>query len=196
MAQVPANQRTQGGRLPSRREHPLERLQRDFDTLFDRLAGGWSAPFSQDLATMRVWDFDVTEDDQEIVVRAELPGFEENEIDVQLDNGLLTIKAEKEQKSEREAEYRSFYRSVTLPPAIDPNKVRATYHNGVLELHIPRAEGAKPRRIAVQGQQSESSPLGRQTLSNQAGAAGSQAGNQGQQAKQPAEATASEKAKK
>src|SRR5262245_14596304 len=153
MAQLPVTQRHQGGRMAGRQEHPLERLQRDFDSLFGRLWGGWLAPAQQDFATMRVWDFDVREDEKEIVVRAELPGFEEKELDIQLNQDVLTIKAEKEQKGDGREEYRSFYRAVTLPSGIDAERAQATYRNGVLELHIPRAAGAQPRRIQVQGQQ-------------------------------------------
>jgi DNA-binding NtrC family response regulator len=157
-----------------------QRLQRDFDTLFERLLGGRLAPFEQDFGSMRLWDFDVTENDKEIVVRAELPGFEPNELDVQFNQDVLTIKAEKQQKGDREEEYRSFYRTVTLPPGIKADKAQATYRNGVLELHIPRSEEAQPKRIRVEGQQ----------------AAAGQAGNQGQQAGSQAGATESAKAKK
>jgi HSP20 family protein len=177
MAQLPATQRSQGGHMAARREHPLERLQRDFDNLFSRLMGGWFAPSEQESGALRLWDFDVTENDKEVVVRAELPGFEENELDVQLNQDVLTIKAEKEQKGNGREEYRSFYRSVTLPSGIDADKAQATYRNGVLELHIPRVEGAQPRRIQVQGQQAA-------------------AGQQRKQVTGEAGATASEKAKK
>jgi HSP20 family protein len=158
MAQVPATRRSQGGQLAARGEHPLERLRRDFDTLFGRLWGGLLAPFDRDVEPMRVWDFGVTENDREVVVRAEVPGFEPNELDVRIDNGVLIIKAEKEQKGDGQEEYRSFYRSITLPPGIDADKAQATYRNGVLELHIPRAEGAQPKRIQVQGQQAATPP--------------------------------------
>lgn len=177
MAQIPATRRNQGGQMTAQGEHPLERLQRGFDTLFNRMWGGWLAPFEQDFGSMRLWDFSVTENDHEIVVRAELPGFEENELDVQLNGDVLTIKAEKEQKGNGHEEYRSFYRSITLPPGTDAEKAQATYHNGVLELHVPRAEGSQPRHIQVQGQQAAT-------------------GQQGQQAKNQAGAAASEKAKK
>jgi HSP20 family protein len=138
--------------MAPRREHPLARLQRDFDSLIESLWGGRLNPFAHMTERLRIWDFDVTENEREIVVRAELPGFDENELDVQLTNDTLTIKAEREQKGEEQEECRSFRRSVTLPSAIDPENVQATYHNGVLELHIPRAEGAQPRRIKIQGQ--------------------------------------------
>jgi HSP20 family protein len=134
------------------REHPLERLQRDFDALFGNLWGGHIAPFARNLGSIRVWDFDVTENDREIVVRAELPGFEANELDVQINQDELTIKAEKEQKGDKQEEYRSFQRRITLPAGINVDQVQASYRNGVLELHIPRAEEAQPRRIQIQAE--------------------------------------------
>jgi len=172
------------------RENPLQRLQRDFDTLFGRLMGGWVSPFDQDFEPMRVWDFDVTENDKEIVVRAEAPGFAESELDVQLSNNVLTIKAEKEEKGNGHEERRSYYRTVVLPQGINAEQVQATYQNGVLELHIPRAEEAQPKRIKVQGQQAASSQPGQQAAASQQTA---QADNRGQQSGSPA---ASEKAQK
>ncbi len=93
------------------------------------------------------------ETDKEVVIRAEIPGFEENELDAQIDRDVLTIKAEHEKKDNGHEEYRTFVRSVALPAGIDAEHVQATYRNGVLELHIPRAEGSQPRHIKVQRQQ-------------------------------------------
>jgi len=188
MAQLPANRRNQGGPLSTHREHPLERLQRDFDTLFGRLWGGWLAPSPRDVESLRVWDFDVTENDREMVVRAEMPGFEENEIEVQLDNDVLTIKAEKEQKGDGQQEYRSFFRSIALPAGIEADKAQATYRNGVLELHIPRREASQARRIRIQGKQAGST---QPETGNTAPAAGQQ-----QQAGQRAEQAVPEKTRK
>jgi len=169
MAQVPANRGAQGGRMVPRRENPLNQLRRDFDTLFSMILGGAHPlsrmPFDQDLEPLRVWDFDVKETDKEIVVRAELPGFSENELDVQLDNDMLTIKAEKEQKGDSQEEYRSFYRAVVLPSGINPDEVKASYQNGVLELHIPRREGTQPKRIKVEGKPTASSQQGQASSS-------------------------------
>jgi len=153
MAQVPITQRSSSGQLTKQREHPMQRLRQDFDTLVNRLWGGWLSPFDQDLASTRMWDFDVTENDKEITVRAEMPGFEEDELDIQLNNETLTIKAQKEQRDEGKEEYCSFYRSVTLPTGVDTENVRATYRNGVLEMHIPRSPGSQPKRIKVEGSQ-------------------------------------------
>ncbi len=137
----------------ARREHPLERLSRNFDTLFGRMMGGSMTPFGQEEGSLRLWDFDVSEGDKEVTVRAEVPGFEPNEIDVRIDNGTLTIKAEKEQKGEGREEYRSFVRSVTVGPDVDADKAHASYRNGVLELRIPRTESARPKRIPIHGHQ-------------------------------------------
>jgi len=138
-----------GGHVGTRRLFsPLERLHQDFDTLFGRLLGGFST-LDQDSSTMRVWDFNVKETDNEIVVRAEIPGFDENELDVQINNDILTIKAEKEKTGDNVEEYRSFFRSMSLPSGIDADKVQANYRNGVLELRMPRSEGMQPRKIKI-----------------------------------------------
>jgi HSP20 family protein len=139
-----------GGHLAQRREHPLQQFRRHFDSLFGPLIGGC---FDQDFENMRVWDFDVKEDDKEISVRAEMPGFDENELDMQIHDNVLTIRAEKEQKGDGREEFRSFYRSIALPSGIDAEKVRASYRNGVLEMHIPRTEAARPKRIKIEGHQ-------------------------------------------
>jgi len=146
--------KAQGGGLATRQDHhPVDLFRREMDSLFNRFFGGWMAPFEEDLGLTRGWGFDVDEDDKEIVVRADVPGFEENDLDVRLDGNRLTIKAEKEQKGDDQRGYRSFFRQVTLPSGIDADKAQASYRNGVLELHIPRSEGSRPRRIAIQGQQ-------------------------------------------
>ena len=120
-------------------------------------------PFDQDLGEMRVWDFDLREDDKEITVRAEIPGFEPNEVDVQLNNDNLNIKAEKQQKTEGEEQYRSFFRSVTLPSNVDADKAQATFRNGVLELHLPKTEQAKAKSIRIQNGHGQQGQLDQQT---------------------------------
>jgi HSP20 family protein len=152
MAQNSPNRGRQGGNLTTRNQfHPLDLFRREFDRIFDRFLG-WPAASEQDAGEMRIWDFRVTETDNEIVVRAEMPGFEENELNIQVNDNILTVQAEKEQKGQGMEHYRSYYRSMTLPGGIDPEKIQASYHNGVLEMHIPRPESSRPRRIAVQGQ--------------------------------------------
>jgi len=163
MDMVPRNRPS--GNLTRRSQHPFEVFRHEFDNLFNR----WLAPFDEDFGTQAFWNFDVQEKDKEIIVRADLPGFDENEVNVELDNDTLTIRAEKQHKGEGEESYRSFYRSVTVPPGIEPDKAQATYHNGVLELHLPRPEGTRGRRIPIQGHQGQPRELGQQTQGSEAG---------------------------
>ncbi len=171
--------RNQGGSMTMPRQHPLDQFHQAFESLFDRFFGNFPMMAGQDSGSMRMWDFGVTENDKEITVRAEMPGFEENEIDVQLNNDMLTIRAEKEQKGDGREEYRSFYRTVTLPAGVDAEKAQATYRNGVLELHFPRPEGVQARRIQVRGQRNGNGHQGGgETARNEAAA-----GQQGEAAK-------------
>ena len=84
------------------REHPVDLFRRQMDTLFDRFFGGLSEDFGQN----RFWDFGITEGDKEFVVRAEMPSFEEKELDVRLENDMLTINAQKEHKGDGTQEFR------------------------------------------------------------------------------------------
>jgi HSP20 family molecular chaperone IbpA len=102
---------------------------------------------------MRVEDF---QDGNEYVVRAELPGVDpDKDIDIQLLDGVLTIKAERreENKDANRSEFRygSFSRSLTLPSGADENNVKATYKDGILEIRVPLKEEQQPepRRITV-----------------------------------------------
>jgi HSP20 family protein len=151
MARVSTNQKRSGGALAARSERPLQRMHQNLSTFFDRMWSGWLGPHDRDFGSMRLWEFDVDEGDKEIVVRAELPGFEQSELDVQLINDVLTIKADKEEHGNGREEYRSFFRRVTLPAGTDADHVQATYRNGVLEMHIPRREGVQPKKIKVEG---------------------------------------------
>lgn len=181
--------RSREGSLMPRGEHPVEQFRRDFDALFDRLWGGSLASYGEDWGSQRVWDFDVQDRDKEVVVRAELPGFDEKELDIQVSDNVLTIKAEKEQKGDGQQRWSRFQRSFTLPTGADPDKIEANYRNGVLEMHIPRAEGAGPKRIRVQGQQGA---IGRAAQASTG--KGAQPGNGSKN--NPAETKASEKAQK
>jgi HSP20 family protein len=176
MARVLTQQKNQESNVALRGQHaPLDLFRRQFDALLDSLSSGLFAPAGQDYGSNGLPGLGVTENDKEIVVRAGMPGFEENELDVRLEQNTLTIKAEKEQKSDNQQEYRSFFRTVTLPSGIDPDKVQAAYRNGVLELHIPRTEASQARRIPLQGQKP---PAGQPPAAKQTGN-----GKQGAQAK-------------
>lgn len=102
---------------------------------------------------------DVVEGDQEVTVRAELPGVKPEDIDVQVTGDVLTIAGEKRQGSEESHEnwYRAerrfgqFRRSVRLPSSVDAGRVSAEYEQGVLVVHLPRSAAARSRRIEVRG---------------------------------------------
>ena len=95
--------------------------------------------------------------DQEIVLKAELPAMSNEDIDINIENFVLTIKGEKkvasdvkeEQFHHVERRYGTFARSFSLPQTVDPNRVTAEYKNGVLTVRLPQREDAKPRSIKV-----------------------------------------------
>jgi HSP20 family protein len=95
--------------------------------------------------------------DKEVVLSAELPDMERENIDITVDNGTLTIRGEKkfsngakeEQFHRIERRYGAFSRSFSLPQTVDPSKVGAEYKNGVLTVRLPLREEAKPRQIKV-----------------------------------------------
>ena len=142
--------------VPSlRAEHPMRWLREEMDALFDRFFRGW--PALPEGGAERFWDTDVEENDKEIVVRAEAPGFEPKDFDIHISGNTLTIRAEHKEEAEQKGEgYRSwerrygrFQRSIPLSTAVNPDKVEARYHSGVLEIHLPRTEPSPRRRIEV-----------------------------------------------
>jgi HSP20 family protein len=145
-----------GRELAPYKGHPLAELRDEFDALFDRFLSRWAEPFG-DLIPSRFGGLDVEDGDQEMVVRAEVPGFEPGEVDVQVSGNVLTVKAEKKEEKKgkdgngryEERRYRTFHQRVTLPPGTDPDKIEARYKNGLLEVHVPKSEEAKGKRIPV-----------------------------------------------
>jgi len=120
------------------------------DPLFD-LQSPWET--TSDLA------LDVSETEVEYLVKASLPGIDPDDLDISITNNMLTIRGEKKAEEEREAEqyhirerrYGRFARTISLPSAIDEDAIEANYENGVLTLHMPKSEEAKPRRIEIHG---------------------------------------------
>jgi HSP20 family protein len=134
-----------------RTENPLVQLRDEFDSLFDRFFGRWS-PFSQE---ENDWGLELKDEGKEFVLRAEAPGFEPEDFDVQVEGNMLTIRAERKQQAGEKKDNgfsyseRRLERAVTLPVGIDRDKVEASYRNGILELHLPKAPEAQGRRIDV-----------------------------------------------
>jgi HSP20 family protein len=112
--------------------------------------------------TMTQWSplVDITEDDKEYIVVAELPDLRKEDVKVSVENGQLTIsgerKFEKEEKNKKyhriERSYGSFLRSFTLPEGVSGEKVSAEFKDGVLNVHLPKDETAKPKAIEVKVQ--------------------------------------------
>lgn len=126
-----------------------EEINRLFDPTFEGLTpahelfNGWAPPI------------DLYEDKDSLIVKAELPGMNKTDIDISLHDGTLTIAGERKNESENSAASRSerffgrFARSFDLPKPVDPNKVKATYKDGILTVVLPKTEESKPKQIAV-----------------------------------------------
>ncbi|HEX6098721.1 MAG TPA: Hsp20/alpha crystallin family protein [Thermoanaerobaculia bacterium] len=138
------------------RWEPFEELT----TLRNRMDRLWTRMTAEDTGVLADWSptSDVIESKDEIVIKSELPGLDEKNVDIELEGGMLTIKGqrnaekESEEKGYRRVErsYGSFLRTFVLPPTVEPEKVSATFTNGLLEVHLPKKEGAKPRSIKVE----------------------------------------------
>ena len=103
---------------------------------------------------------DILEQDGDLIVRAELPGVQERDIDLKLEGNVLTLKGERRMEDEQKREnyhrvesfYGSFARSFTVPDSADLEKISADYKNGVLTVKIPQRPEVKPREIQITAQ--------------------------------------------
>lgn len=128
--------------LRNRMDRLVSRMSEGDEGLFK---GGWSPTT------------DVVETPEAIILRSELPGMNEKDISIEIENGMLTMKGERnlEEKTEEkgyrriERSYGKFVRSFTLPTNVQIDDVKAAYHDGLLEVTIPKKEEAKPRKIEV-----------------------------------------------
>ncbi|MGM0578085.1 MAG: Hsp20/alpha crystallin family protein [Myxococcota bacterium] len=131
------------------------RLSRMFSMTPSRREGEETMASAQWMPTV-----DISETPEDYVVTAELPGIDKEDIDLSLDNGILTLRGERrdehEEKSERvhrvERSYGRFVRSFRLPDNVDPDAVRADYDNGVLTVNIGKKEirGPEAKRIEIE----------------------------------------------
>ncbi|HEX7031291.1 MAG TPA: Hsp20/alpha crystallin family protein [Gammaproteobacteria bacterium] len=135
----------------------LNQLHNEINRLFDSLGG----PYDEEGTAATDWmpAVDVTEEENRYVLHADVPGVDPKDIDITLENGVLTIRGRREaSRSENERGYRrvermygSFFRRFTLPDTADAEKISAQSKHGVLELVIPKQEKTQPRRITVDG---------------------------------------------
>jgi len=131
----------------------LDQMRRELDRSLDtRTAEGSSMATSDWVPAV-----DIKEEDNDFVIVADIPGVDPKDIEVHMDNGVLTIKGEKESEKKEEREgykrversYGSFYRRFGLPDTADPEKISAKSNHGVLEVRIGKQEKVQPRKISV-----------------------------------------------
>jgi len=145
-----------GSMAPYGRE-PFALFREEMNRLFDRFYHGWAAwPGEWEGGRWDGWGLDVQEDDGAVTVRAEAPGFEPGDFDVQVRGDRLILRAAHKAQSEEKGGYREWrrqelYRSVALPAGAEADKVDAEYRNGVLTVKVPVAQQASPKRIQVKG---------------------------------------------
>jgi len=101
---------------------------------------------------------DIYEEDKEIILKAELPGIKKNDVQIEINDGVLTLRGERKfEKEDKKGNYHriergygSFHRSFTLSTTIDRDKIKAHYKNGILEVTLPKTEEAKPKSIPIE----------------------------------------------
>ena len=131
----------------------LNQFNRELDSLFAR-------PNTENSIATSDWTpaVDIKETENEFKILADIPGVDPKDIDVHMEDGVLTIRGEREAKKEEEKEgykrversYGSFYRRFNMPDTADADKISAKSVHGVLEVTIPKQEKVQPRKISVQ----------------------------------------------
>ena len=145
--------------LKSRLWSPVRRSSTPFDALWGDM-DRWVSRFLHD----EDWpdhsfqpSLDVTEDEEALRVRAEIPGIDPQDVHLEIHGGVLTLRGEKKDEQGEdedgrhwsERRYGSFARAISLPEYVDHEKVEADYKDGVLTITLPKSEKAKPREISV-----------------------------------------------
>lgn len=135
---------------------PVFGLRREIDRLFEDTFGRGGAGASGWTPAV-----DVREDSQEISMAVELPGIDPSQVDISVDNGVLSVRGEKHEERKEQDEqgqyhivernYGSFTRSFQLPQGVDEQQITANFDRGVLHVHIPKAALPQPRKIQIGG---------------------------------------------
>lgn len=135
----------------------LNTIQSEMNRLFNTYFEAPSHGSAGNAARRWIPAMDLVETADEFVLRADLPGLSEGDVNIELDDNVLTMSGERkaEHEARKEGYYRverssgSFSRSLTLPEGVDPDAVRASFDRGVLEVRIPKPEQRKPRKVAI-----------------------------------------------
>lgn len=135
----------------------LARLHSEIDDLFNGFFKGWDTP----LLGRKAWPaIDIADEENAVMVRAEVPGCKAEDIDISVHADTLTISGEKKESQEQkekgyyhvESSYGSFRRDLHLPSEIDQGKIEAECKNGILTITLPKAAKAKAVKVKVKGQ--------------------------------------------
>jgi HSP20 family protein len=129
----------------------------------DRFAGNiWDSSKPYTLDTNLVPHTDIYEENDQLVMKTELPGISKEDVNITLQGDRLTIKAEKKEAViedaacyTRERQYGQYLRSVTLPFPVKENEILATFENGILELRLSKAEESKAKKIEIKARLTE-----------------------------------------
>lgn len=132
----------------------------ELDALEDQMNRWMSQVWpSRALAETMEWvpKVDLIDSDGEYILTAEIPGMSKEDIEIDVQDGILTLSGEKKESKEHESahhryferRYGSFERSFPLPRAVDPDKVKANYENGVLTVHLPKTEESRGRKVKI-----------------------------------------------
>ncbi len=129
-------------------------LQNRMNSLFGNLSNESENPLTTASFVPAV---DVYEDDKKVVLKLEVPGIEEKDLDIRVENHTLTVRGERKFENEEKEEnfhrierrYGSFYRAFTLPSTVDPENVDAKYEAGVLKLELKKKPEAQPKQIKI-----------------------------------------------
>ncbi len=125
----------------------------DFDRFFDQPLMNF--PYAETGRFSRMPATNIKELDDEFIVELAAPGLKKKDFHVDIDNGMLEIKVEKEEESKEEKElftrreysYNAFYRAFNLPETVDGNKIKAEYEEGILKVHLPKTPDAKKKPV-------------------------------------------------
>ncbi len=139
-------------RTPNR---TLRNLQREVDSLFDRF---FNRTGDDDSSAVWAPQTDLVETDEDFQLRLDVPGMSKEDIDINLQNGTLTISGERTSERTDEGEdyvrveraFGNFHRTFTLPDAVDHENIEATYEDGVLSINVPKTEESTRRQIEIQ----------------------------------------------
>jgi len=139
--------------------NPFKELRTMQDQMNRMLDMAWNREFGEELKE-GVWQppVDIYEDEQSVVIKAEVPDVDQKDIEVRIENNTLTLKGERKHSSEikKENYYRveryfgQFQRSFSLPQSINQDKVQATCERGILTITLPKREEVKPKQISVE----------------------------------------------